>query len=127
MKFRDIYTCPLEIVHDITKGKWKTIIIFQLRNGARSFSQLLHSIQGITEKMLLEQLKDLRTFGLLDKETYPGYPLQVAYFLTDSGKKMLEAVLIMQDIGIGYMVEEGLTNILDEKKIDYAKHLLTKK
>lgn len=33
MKIRETYTCPLELVHDITKGKWKTIIIFKLRNG----------------------------------------------------------------------------------------------
>ena len=38
MKLRESYTCPLELVHDIIKGKWKTIIIFQLRN------QLLLSI-----------------------------------------------------------------------------------
>ena len=33
MKIRTTCTCPLEIVHDIMKGKWKTIIVFQLRNG----------------------------------------------------------------------------------------------
>ncbi|AXU27453.1 transcriptional regulator [Clostridioides difficile] len=31
MKIRDEYTCPLEIVHDIIKGKWKTILIFELK------------------------------------------------------------------------------------------------
>ena len=59
MKLRESYTCPLELVHDIVKGKWKTIIIFQLRNGKCSFSKLHHSITGITQKMLLEQLHEL--------------------------------------------------------------------
>ena len=40
MKMRQEYTCPLEIVHDIVKGKWKTIIVFQLRKGNKSFSEL---------------------------------------------------------------------------------------
>lgn len=106
MKLRNTYTCPLEIVHDMLKGKWKTIIIFQLRNGPCSFSNLLHSINGVTEKMLLEQLKELKTFDLIDKKTYPGYPLQVAYFLTPWGKKMLTAVLLMQEIGKDYITEQ---------------------
>ena len=68
MKVREHYTCPLEIVHDIVKGKWKPIIIFQLGQERLSFSQLHREINGITEKMLLEQLKELQMFGMLDKK-----------------------------------------------------------
>lgn len=116
MKLREIYTCPLELVHDIIKGKWKTIIIFQLRNGKCSFSELQHSI---TPKMLLEQLHELKHFGLVDKKTYEGYPLKVDYFLTERGVKMLTAIRIMQEIGIDYMVEHDMTEILDKKGISY--------
>lgn len=119
MKLRENYTCPLELVHDIIKGKWKTIIIFQLRNGKCSFSKLQHSIEGITQKMLLEQLHELKHFGLIDKESYDGYPLKVDYFLTKQGEKMLSAVKIMQEIGIDYMVEHGMTEFLDKKGICY--------
>jgi DNA-binding HxlR family transcriptional regulator len=52
MKIRDDYTCPLEIVHDIIKGKWKTIILFQLRNGPASLSALEKGIEGSGEKIL---------------------------------------------------------------------------
>ena len=119
MKLRENYTCPLELVHDIIKGKWKTIIIFQLRNGKCSFSKLHHSIEGITQKMLLEQLRELQHFGLIDKKTYDGYPLKVEYFLTKQGEKMLIAIKIMQEIGVEYMIEHGMTEILDEKGICY--------
>lgn len=112
MKLRENYTCPLELVHDIIKGKWKTIIIFQLRDGKRSFSQLHHSITGITPKMLLEQLHELKHFGFIDKKSYEGYPLKVEYFLTKQGEKMLLAIKIMQEIGIDYMKEHGMTEIL---------------
>lgn len=54
MKIRESYTCPLEVVHDFTKGKWKPIIIFKLRKGTCSFSELHHNIVGISQKMLLE-------------------------------------------------------------------------
>lgn len=119
MKIRENYTCPLELVHDIIKGKWKTIIIFRLRNGICSFSELHHSIVGISQKMLLEQLHELKEFGLVDKNSYDGFPLRVEYYLTERGEKMLSAIRIMQEIGIEYMVEHDMTDFLDEKGICY--------
>ena len=90
MKIREDYTCPLEIAHDIMKGKWKPIILFQLQRGAVSLSALERSIAGISQKMLLEQLKELQTFGLVDKTAFDGYPLRVEYSLTpDLGRRML--------------------------------------
>lgn len=119
MKIREKYTCPLELVHDMVKGKWKPIIIFQLRDGKCSFSELQHSIIGISPKMLLEQLAELKHFGLVDKKSYEGYPLKVEYFLTLRREKMLSAIEIMQEIGIEFMVEHNMTEILDEKGICY--------
>ena len=121
MKIRDEYTCPLEIVHDLIRGKWKTIIVFQLHFGHNSLSQLKRDIAGISEKMLLEHLCELQEFGMVDKISTQGYPLHVEYFLTDRGKKMSEAVNIMQEIGIEYMVQHGQTDFLDRKGIPYTK------
>lgn len=119
MKVRENYTCPLELVHDIVRGKWKPIIIFQLRKGKCSFSELQHGIAGVSPKMLLEQLHELQDFGIIDKISYEGFPLKVEYFLTARGEKMLSAIMIMQEIGIEYMVEHGMTEILDKKGICY--------
>ena len=118
MKIRSEFTCPLELVHDMVKGKWKLIIIFNLRKGSCSFSDLLHSIDGISQKMLLEQLKELKHFGLVEKKSYAGYPLKVEYFLTDMGLKMLSAIEIMQGIGIEYMVKHGMSEWCGIKKVD---------
>lgn len=120
MKIREEYTCPLEIVHDLVKGKWKSIIIFQLRKGNLTLSQLEHSIEGITQKMLLEQLAELKEFGLVDKIKGIGYPLHVEYFLTERGEKMLQAVLVMQEVGIEFMVERGQRDFLEQKGISCA-------
>lgn len=122
MKIREDYTCPLEIAHDIMKGKWKPIILFQLQRGAASLSALERSIAGISQKMLLEQLKELQAFGLVDKTVFDGYPLRVEYSLTPGrGRKMLEAVRIMQQVGVEIMVEQGRTDFLDAKGIAYSK------
>ena len=117
MKMREEYTCPLEIVHDIVKGKWKTLLIFQLRDGPKTYSELEHGITGISQKMLLQQLKELREFGVLDKVSGEGYPLHVEYFLTERGKTLLQAVEIMQAVGVDYMLEHGGAGELRQKGI----------
>lgn len=112
MKLRKECTCPLEITHDILKGKWKTIILWQLKyHGKTSLSQLEKDIKGISQKMLLQQLNELRAFGLVDKIQYQGYPLKVEYFLTeDRGQKIITALEIMQEVGQEYLNEQ-LKNI----------------
>jgi len=118
VKIRDDYTCPLEIVHDIIKGKWKTIILYELKEGPMSLSQLERAIEGISQKMLLEQLAELRQFGLVQKKEFEGYPLHVEYSLTDRrGQKMVEAVSIMQMVGVDYMIETNMDDALINKGI----------
>jgi len=118
MKMRTEYTCPLELVHDMIKGKWKPIILWRLRLGATSLAKLERDIDGITQKMLLEQLKELMDYGFVEKKSYEGYPLRVEYSLTDDmGMKILEALRIMQHIGIDYLKANGMEHILEEKGV----------
>lgn len=46
MKMREDYTCPLELVHDMIKGKWKPIILWRLRLGKTSLSKLEQDIEA---------------------------------------------------------------------------------
>ena len=115
MKMRSQYTCPLEMTHDIIKGKWKPLIIWQLSKGGSSLSALKKSIRGISQKMLIEQLRELCDYGMVSKTSYEGYPLKVEYALTSRGTKMLEAVVIMQGIGIEMMMEDGKEEFLRKK------------
>ncbi|MEG1750871.1 MAG: helix-turn-helix domain-containing protein [Raoultibacter sp.] len=118
MKLRSEYTCPLELTHDMIKGKWKTIILWRLRLGHTSLTKLEHDIEGITQKMLLEQLKELIECELVNKVVFPGYPRKVEYFLTEShGRRILEALVIMQEIGIDFMRENGMEDVLRDKGI----------
>ena len=112
MKIRNEYTCPLELTHDITKGKWKPIILWQLGKNVMSLSQLEKDIVGITQKMLLEHLGELTDFGIVAKRTFDGYPLKVEYSLTERGEKLLEAITIMQGVGVDLMKENGMDDIL---------------
>lgn len=104
MKIRTAYTCPLELTHDMLKGKWKPIILWRLRLGPTSLSILKKDINGISEKMLLEQLKELIVYGFVSKQTFTGYPLRVSYFLTENrGVKIVEALTVMQQLGEDFL------------------------
>ena len=115
MKVRDSYTCPLELTHDIIRGKWKPIILWQLGKGAASLAALQNDIVGIGQKMLLQHLGELQDFGMVQKEQFEGYPLKVEYSLTDKGKRMLNVVIAMQEIGIELMKEDGKEDFLKNK------------
>ncbi|MEG0323878.1 MAG: helix-turn-helix domain-containing protein [Raoultibacter sp.] len=116
MKLREEYTCPLELTHDMIRGKWKPIILWRLRLGPTSLAQLERDIEGISQKMLLEQLKELMDFGLVGKKVFEGYPLKVEYRLTASrGERMLEALTVMQEIGIDFMLENDMSEVLRAK------------
>lgn len=127
MKIRTDYTCPLEIVHDFIKGKWKTIILYQLKDQAKSLSELERTIEGISQKMLLEQLHELIQFGLVEKKKFEGYPLHVEYSPTARrGKKMIDAIKIMQMIGVDYMLENGMEKALICKGVLSEEQVLNK-
>jgi DNA-binding HxlR family transcriptional regulator len=103
------------LTHDLTKGKWKPIILWLLGKSPMSLSGLEKNIQGINQKMLLEQLKELLDCCLINKKIFEGYPLKVEYSLTDRGYKILDAITIMQNIGIEIMLENGMEDILLER------------
>lgn len=107
MKLRNEYTCPVEIIHDILKGKWKMVILIQLNYFQRSsLSNLQKSIKGISQKMLLQHLNELIEFDLIGKYTYEGYPLKVEYYIKESkGRKVIKALNILQEVGQEYINE----------------------
>ncbi|AWI04792.1 winged helix-turn-helix transcriptional regulator [Clostridium drakei] len=115
MKLRNEYTCPLELTHDIIRGKWKPIILWQLGKGASSLVYLQEIIEGIGQKMLIQHLNELQDFDMVQKKQFNGYPLKVEYSLTERGKQMLEVVITMQKIGIDLMKEDGKEDFLKEK------------
>lgn len=113
--------CPLQVAAKTISGKWKSIIIFQLSLGNASLSKLQKDILGISQKMLLQHLKELKDDGLIDKINYDGYPLKVEYFLTNRGKEMLKAIMIFQQIGIQIMQENNTYHLLSEEALQYLQ------
>lgn len=83
------YHCAMDVTMDYIGGKWKTVVLWYLRNDKKRFSELRKRIPNITEKMLSLQLKDLENDGLVSRKIYPQVPPKVEYFLTDFGKTLI--------------------------------------
>src|SRR5688572_17327417 len=89
------YHCAMDVTMDFIGGKWKTVVLWYLRNKTMRFGELRRQIPDITEKMLSLQLKALEEDGILRREVFPEVPLRVEYSLTEFGKTLvpvLEAI-----------------------------------
>lgn len=76
----------------ILGGKWKILILWHLKDEARRFSELKRRMPEITEKMLIQQLRELEKDGIVNRKVYSGVPPKVEYSFTNYGKS-LEPVL----------------------------------
>lgn len=87
------YHCAMDVTMHFVGGKWKTVVLWYLKNKTLRFSEIKSLIPGITEKMLSIQLKALEADGLIKKEVYGTKPpLKVEYSLTEFGKTLSPAL-----------------------------------
>jgi DNA-binding HxlR family transcriptional regulator len=83
----------VEDVFRMLEGRWKMVIIFHLFDrGTLRFSELERAIPGISQKMLIQQLRDLERDGIVSRTVYPQVPPRVEYDLTAWGKAMCPAL-----------------------------------
>ena len=84
-----VFHCALDITMNYIGGKWKTVVLWYLRKGAKRFSELKKHIPEITEKMLSIQLKQLEKDGIVSRKVFPEVPPRVEYVLTEEGKSLI--------------------------------------
>ena len=83
----------VEDVFRILEGRWKMVIIFQMfENGTMRFSELEKAIPAVSQKMLIQQLRDLENHGVVQRTVYPQVPPKVEYRLTEWGQAMCPAL-----------------------------------
>ena len=100
------YQCPVEATLDVIGGKWKPVILWQLKTEKLRFSGLQQSMQGISPKMLTKQLRELEEAGLVLREVYPEIPPRVEYSLTEFGKTVLPVLDALCEWGSKYLQRE---------------------
>jgi DNA-binding HxlR family transcriptional regulator len=85
--------CGLNATLRIISGKWKPLILFFLRDGPKRYGELKRLVQGVSDKVLIQQLKDLEADCVLERNDYKEVPPRVDYALTPLGRSLAAAIV----------------------------------
>jgi len=97
------FRCYFQLAMMIIGGKWKPKVLFHLaHNDVVRFGELRRAVFGITEKMLIQSLKELEKDGLVNRKVYRQVPPKVEYSLTDLGKSFIPVLNAMFEWGKSY-------------------------
>ena len=92
MNKKELPKCSVEITLSLISNKWKILIIRDLLDGTKRFGELRKSINGISNKVLTYNLREMEEDNLLIRKIYPEVPPRVEYSLTETGQS-IEPVL----------------------------------
>jgi DNA-binding HxlR family transcriptional regulator len=92
-------TCGLEIALHFMSGKWKPLVLFHLRDGPKRFGELKRLVDGISEKVLIQQLRELTDAGILTRRDYKEVPPRVDYSMTEFGRTLALALVPLCEWG----------------------------
>ncbi len=108
------FNCEKELTLSIIGGKWKMLILWHLaKEGTKRFGELKAMIPGITQRMLVSQLRELEEDQIIHREVYPVVPPKVEYSLTKQGESLMPILEAMYEWGKNYM-EANIENELQQ-------------
>ena len=102
---KDLPACPVELTLLLISNKWKVLIIRDLLDGTKRFSELKKSINNISQKVLTSNLREMEENELLTRKVYPEVPPRVEYTLTDIGYSLKTLLDDMDKWGTWYRRE----------------------
>lgn len=101
-KKNNLPACPVEVTLQIIGNKWKILILRDLFEGTKRFSQLKKSLTNISQKVLTENLRELEENKIINRKVYPEIPPKVEYSLTLLGKSLKPILETMYIWGENY-------------------------
>ena len=96
------FPCPVQLTLNTIMGKWKALILWNLRNGTKRYSELKRALPDITDKMLAQQLRELEQDQIIVRKVYPEVPPKVEYTLTERGIAIQPILAQMQQWGVQF-------------------------
>jgi DNA-binding HxlR family transcriptional regulator len=96
-------TCAVAASAEIVGAKWTALLVHDLSEGPRRFSQLEHSCCGISPRTLAERLRALESEGIVERHSYPESPPRVEYELTAKGEALLPIIDAMREFGHSHL------------------------
>jgi DNA-binding HxlR family transcriptional regulator len=99
MKKRRTYSCGLEAALAVIGGKWKCLILWNLNRTPRRFGELRRLVVGISEKMLIQELKEMELDAIVNRKDFHEIPPHVEYSLTPFGLELAGVLRPLCDWG----------------------------
>ncbi|MFI9505433.1 winged helix-turn-helix transcriptional regulator [Nocardia sp. NPDC052566] len=103
------YHCAVEVTVDLIGGKWKPVILAHLKEGVRRYGELRRLMPSTSEKMLVQQLRELEAEGLVRRSVFDTVPPQVEYDLTEEGWSLVPVLTAMYEWGEKRAARAGIT------------------
>jgi DNA-binding HxlR family transcriptional regulator len=99
-------TCSVAACAEIIGAKWTALLVHDLSEGPRRFSELEHSCLGISPRTLSERLRALEDERIVERRCYAESPPRVEYELTAKGEALLPIIGEMRRFGHAWLVED---------------------
>src|SRR6266581_3543545 len=101
----DAFTCAVAATSDLIGSKWTALIVHDLSEGPRRFTQLEKACHGISPRTLSERLHMLEQEGIVVRFSYPESPPRVEYELTAKGISLLPIIEAMSKFGHAWLID----------------------
>jgi DNA-binding HxlR family transcriptional regulator len=93
------YHCPVELAVDVVGGKWRPVILAHLKQGVHRYGELRRRMPQVSEKMLVQRLRELEADGLVARRDLGGRAPHVEYELTAEGRSLAPVLQALYDWG----------------------------
>ena len=116
-------SCPVATTISLLNSQWKILIMRELLlHSSERYSELQHSVAGISQKMLTQSLHEMTADGIVPRQVFPEVPPRVEYRLTELGQSMDPILKAMHNWGNQYLAsypEKRRTN--KQPETDFAQ------
>jgi DNA-binding HxlR family transcriptional regulator len=89
---KEAFTCGLDAALCVLGAKWKPLILYHLAHGTRRYGELRRAVGSVSDKVLIQQLKELQADGIIARVDFGEIPPKVEYSLTAFGKTLGKAL-----------------------------------
>lgn len=100
------YYCPVDLSLAVIGGRWKGLVFWNLRHGAKRYSELKKALVAVNDKMLTQVLRSLERQGVVERIAEEATPSRVDYALTARGRQLLPAFELISDWGEAFVVPD---------------------
>lgn len=116
--------CPVARTAQIMGNKWTPLILRDLEDGQKRFSELERSLHGISPKTLSERLRRLEESAVVKRTCFAEVPPRVEYELTEKGQALLPVIESMRAFGNAWIVDDCVESDLPSDAVDSAGALV---